>query len=92
MSKEDKVAAAPAPRAVPATTASPADRPDTGAMDERELAQAILARAIRPRVGEIRRLAEAVAAKNGKKQGKKDKARKSDKKLAKIPGQKKKKS
>ena len=68
----------------------PAERPDTAAMTDRQLAKAILAREIRPRVAEVRRLAEAVivgaAKKNAAKKGKKAKT---VRKLAKIPGQKK---
>lgn len=64
---------------------APALRPDTATMTDRQLASAVLTRRIRPRVGEVRRLAEAVLASAGKKHGKK-KDRKSGK-LAKIPGQ-----
>lgn len=65
-------------------------RPDTSAMNDRQLAQAVLDRTIRPRVGEVRRLAEAVVAKARKKSAKKGKSARSGK-LAKIPGQGKKK-
>ena len=58
----------------------------------------MLARTLRPKVADVRRLAEAVLAKNGAKKksklkkaaGKKSKAVKPDRKLAKIPGQKRK--
>lgn len=65
------------------------ERPDTATMTDRQLAQAVLAGAIRPRVAEVRRLAEAVLAKGAKKPGKKGKAKSG--KLARIPGQAKKK-
>jgi hypothetical protein len=67
--------------------AAAADRPDTATMTDRQLAQAVLARTIRPRVAEVARLAEAVLAKGKKKPAKKAKSGK----LAKIPGQAKKK-
>jgi hypothetical protein len=67
--------------------ASAAARPDTATMTDRQLAEAVLARRIRPRVAEVGRLAEAVLAKSGKKAGKKAKGGR----LAKIPGQGKKK-
>ncbi len=60
-----------------------------------DLAKAILARDIRPRVNSIRRLAEAVVANEAKPSKKKKKAASGGKasnkkrKLAKIPGQKK---
>ncbi|HWK41301.1 MAG TPA: hypothetical protein VNR60_05155 [Croceibacterium sp.] len=72
----------------------PAPAPDRDSLSLAGLAQAILAREFRPRVREIRRLADAVLATEekrarkkaggGKKGGKKHK-------LAKIPGQKAKK-
>lgn len=65
-------------------------RPDTSTMTDKQLANAVLARTIRPRTSEVRRLAEAVVASAGKKQGKKAKDGK-PRKLAKIPGQAKKK-
>ncbi len=65
-------------------------RPDTSTMTEVQLAQAVLDRTIRPRVGEVVRLAEAVLAKAKKKSAKKGKTARSGK-LAKIPGQAKKK-
>ena len=71
--------------------AAPAEaRPDTATMTDRQLAQAVLQRTIRPRVAEVMRLAEAVVAKSKKKAAKKGKAGRSGK-LAKIPGQDKKK-
>ena len=73
--------------------------PTTGEMTDRQLAEAVLARTVRPRVADVRRLAEAVLAKSAKKAkggtkkaaGKKAKGQKEDRKLAKIPGQKRKK-
>lgn len=50
------------------------------------LAEGILARTIRPRVADIRRLAEAVLKPDKKK--KKKAAKKAERKLSKIPGQK----
>lgn len=70
-----------------------ADSPPELAIED--LARAVLAREVRPRVGDVRRLAEAVLARAAKpkkdrgaqaKGGKKAKAKKG--KLAKIPGQK----
>lgn len=83
----------------PAATGSeeptPVVLPDQAEMTIEQLARAILARQIiRPRITSVRRLAEAVLAKGGKKKGKgKKKAahKKTDKavrKLALIPGQK----
>lgn len=65
-------------------------RPDTSTMTDKQLANAVLARTIRPRTSEVQRLAEAVVASADKKQGKKAKDGK-PRKLAKIPGQAKKK-
>ena len=65
-------------------------RPDTSTMTDRQLANAILTRLVRPRTSEVRRLAEAVLATAGKKKSKKVKDGKV-RKLAKIPGQAKKK-
>ncbi len=67
------------------TDSIPQTRADTSTMTDRQLAKAVLDKTVRPRVGEIRRLAEAVVAKSGKKAAKKGKSGK----LAKIPGQKK---
>lgn len=68
-------------------------RPDTDGMSDLELAQAVLDRTITLRVGEARRLAEAVIAianpAKKKKPGKAKKAKAS--KLPRIPGQTKKK-
>lgn len=83
---------APAPVSDPAP--APATRPDTTALSAKQLARMVLAREIKPRVSEVRRLAEAVAGKP--KKPKKDKAAgksadkpgKAERKLAKIPGQK----
>jgi hypothetical protein len=66
-----------------------APRPDTDAMNTAQLAKAVLTGEIRPRIGEVKRLAEAVVAKPPSKKAKK--AKKAERKLAKIPGQKKKK-
>lgn len=54
-------------------------------LSDKQLARAVLDRAFRPRVSEIRRLAQAVLGKPGKK----DKGRKKDRKakLARLPGQ-----
>lgn len=68
----------------------PGLRPDTSTMTDRQLANAILAAGLRPRVGEIRRLAEAVLSTAGDKKKRKAKEGKT-RKLAKIPGQAKKK-
>jgi hypothetical protein len=77
----------------PAT--DPATPPDQDAMPLKELARAILDRAIRPRTSAVRRLAEAVLGmgegKSGKKADKKKKGSKKARKLATIPGQKAKK-
>jgi hypothetical protein len=70
--------------------AVPAPANDRGDLSLADLARGVLAREFRPRVAELRRLAEAVLAAEekrarkkagGKKQGKK-------RKLPKIPGQK----
>ena len=89
--------AAPKPAAKPAKPADPRDGLSVG-----DLARGILSKEIRPRTGDIRRLAEAAlaggakpkkAGKDAKKSGadggkKKNKTKtKSKKKLAKIPGQ-----
>jgi hypothetical protein len=78
-------------KGAPASEAGP-----TGAeMTDRQLAEAVLARTLRPKAADIRRLAEAVLAKSAKKKardGKKAKGTKGDRKLAKIPGQKRKKA
>jgi len=80
----------------PAQAPAPADARDD--LSVGDLARGILSKHIRPRVGDIRRLADAVlagrSAKPGK--GKKDKAgggkkAKGKKTLAKIPGQRSKK-
>jgi hypothetical protein len=77
------------------TTADPATAPDQDAMPLKDLARAVLDRAIRPRTGAVRRLAEAVLGigegKSGKKADKKKKGDKKSRKLATIPGQKAKK-
>lgn len=55
-------------------------------LDLKALAEGILARTIRPRVTDIRRLAEAALKPEKKK--KKKAAKKAERKLSKIPGQK----
>lgn len=64
---------------------------DTAALDIEALATVILAREVRPRVGDVRRLAEAVLRKKEKKKARK--ARKAsaqgERKLSKIPARKK---
>lgn len=85
----------------PASKAAPAG----AELTDRQLAEAVLARTLRPRTADIRRLAEAVLAKSAKKAkdgtkkaagrkaaGKKTKAHKANGKLAKISGQKRKKA
>lgn len=73
----------PAEEAPPAVKAAPAAEP----LALKALAEGILARTIRrPRVGDIRRLAEAVLKPDKKK--KKKAAKKAERKLSKIPGQK----
>lgn len=69
-----------------------AEAPDRTKLTDMQLAKAVLAGTVRPRVGEVRRLAEALLkkdapkpAKKGKGKGKKAKSGK----LAKIPRQKK---
>jgi hypothetical protein len=85
---------AKAPAKVPAKAPAPADnRDELGVAD---LARSILAKAIRPRAGDVVRLAEAVLAGGAKpKKVKKVKAdgdkKAKGKKLAKIPGQRAKK-
>ena len=68
-------------------------RPDTADLDIEALAKAILAREIKPRVGEIRRLAEALLRKKDRKRAKKARKAESngDRKLSKIPARKRKK-
>jgi hypothetical protein len=61
--------------------------PARNELTDKQLAKAVLARLVRPRVGEVRRLAEAVlkkdVAKAGKKKGKAGKAKSA--KLVRIP-------
>ena len=79
--------APPKKPAPPADAPPPVARPDTTALSPKQLARLVLAREIKPRVSEVRRLAEALAGKP--KKAKKDKsAGKAERKLAKIPGQK----
>ena len=68
-------------QAPPPKAAAPAS--DTAGLSVKSLAEAILARTIRPRAADVRRLAEAVLK---KKKGKKADGKK--RKLSKIPGQK----
>ena len=76
--------------AKPGAKSAPVAANDQDELKVDDLTRAILARELRPRTGDIRRLAEAVLAKKSKK-ARKDKAGgKKSKKLAKIPGQKKK--
>lgn len=85
--------AAPAP--TPAAVPKPADSRDD--LTVADLARGVLSREVRPRVSDIRRLAEAVLAAPGAKPGKGKKGKAGGKKakgkkaLAKIPGQKAKK-
>jgi hypothetical protein len=78
----------------PQAAATPPPAPEPEALDTVSLAERILARTIRPRTADIRRLAEAVLAvarKPAKKKTKKSKkkaAKKAERKLSKIPGQK----
>ena len=81
-------------RGKPPAAQEPAN--DGGELGLADLARGILAKEIRPRAVDVRRLAEAVLAGGGKPKkakadggGKKDKNKK--KKLAKIPGQRTKK-
>jgi hypothetical protein len=73
----------------PKNTESPVGTPDAPpareALSDKQLARAILDRAFRPRISEVRRLAEAVLDKKAKKarKGKKD----AKAKLARLPGQ-----
>ena len=71
--------------------AVPAPANDEGELALVELARGILAREIRPRVADVRRLAEAVLAAEEKRARKKAGGKGKDgkkRKLAKIPGQK----
>lgn len=75
-----------------APEAAPAVAPPEPAaeLDPRALAEGILARTIRPRAADVRRLAEAFLA-AGRKPDKKKKSKKAEgkkRKLGKIPGQK----
>lgn len=75
----------------PQEAAPAAARPDTSLMTDRQLARAVLDKTVRPRVADILRLAEAVLSGGKAKKTKKAKGDKAERKLAKIPGQKKKK-
>jgi len=77
--REQAIAVPPAPPAL-----------DRDALTDKELAKAVLAREFRPRVAEVRRLAEALLGKAAKKDRPKGKGKKAkSKNLAKIPRQKK---
>jgi hypothetical protein len=80
----------PTEKVASATPVEPA--PDSGELALEALAAGILARTIKPRVADIRRLAEGVLAANDKPAKKKKKSGKKDggkkRKLSKIPGQK----
>ena len=80
------------PAAAADADVQPAARPriDTAALSIEALAAAILARGVRPRVGEVRRLAEEVVRKKQKKAAKKARKedRKESRKLSKIPAPK----
>lgn len=76
--RQSKAAVSAAKDQPPVAPAGPARE----TLTDKQLAKAVLARELRPRVGEIRRLAQAVLSRKGK--GKKAK---SDK-LAKIPQKK----
>lgn len=69
----------------PEVSAKP--RLDTAGLDLEALAKAILAREVRPRVGDIRRLAEGVLRKKDRKKVKKARKEgaKGTRKLSKIP-------
>lgn len=74
--------------------AVPAPANDEGELALADLARGIVAREIRPRTADIRRLAEAVLAAEEKRARKKAGGKKKDgkkRKLAKIPGQRAKK-
>lgn len=85
----------PGMKNVKTTRADPAPTATTLALTDRQLAKAVLARTVRPKVADVRRLAEAVLGhgeakkkrKPKKSAGKKAKEAKTDPKLAKIPGQ-----
>ena len=74
----------------PEAATSPKLAPAPAELDAKALAEGILARTIRPRAADVRRLAEAVLA-AGRKPDKKKKKKKAEgkkRKLSKIPGQK----
>lgn len=80
------------PQAARPVEAVPAPANDEGELTLAELARRILSREVRARVSDVRRLAEAVLTaeeKRGRKKAKKKDGKKP--KLAKIPGQKRKK-
>ncbi len=73
------------PRNEEPTAASPEASPAREALSDKQLARAILDRTFRPRVSEVRRLAQAVLGKKADKDGKAKKDKKA--KLARLPGQ-----
>lgn len=86
----DTAAAAPGTTAPAPAEGGKPPRIDTAALDIEALAAAILAREVRPRVGDIRRLAEAVLRKKQKKKAKKalKQAAKGERILSRIPARK----
>ena len=87
MTRNSKTASAPKRTAPPP---KPVDNRDE--MSVAELARGVLSKDIRPRIGDVRRLAEAaLAGKKPKKDKKADGKKAKGKKLAKIPGQRAKK-
>lgn len=71
----------------PSPAMVPAPRLDTASLDLKDLARAILARQVRPRVGDVRRLAEAALDKKRKSKKGAKKSDRKKRKLSKIPGQ-----
>jgi hypothetical protein len=82
-----KNSAPPATKAGKPVATTPA--PVRDQLSEKQLAKAVLAGTLRPRVGEMRRLAEAVLAKDAPKPGKKKGKKAKSGKLAKIPQKRK---
>ena len=76
--------------ATPTLPPAPATPADQGEMTVADLARGVLARELKPRTADVRRLAEAVLAKKAKKKAGAKSAGKKARKLAKIPGQRKK--
>jgi hypothetical protein len=92
LSDEVTMAALKAP-APPATKTGKADAttpaPARDQLSDKQLAKAVLAGTLRPRAGEMRRLAEAVLAKGAPKPAKKKGKKAKSGKLAKIPQKRK---